>query len=130
GLSISDLGVTQSQTRVDALLALDEPQTAADLTKFLGALNWMKSFLGKNYQKYVGPLLLIKQRAAEMAGSQKSTKLKGIDLKQRGLWDDAASKHWKNCLSMVAKETLTLAHPDGERCNVHIFTDASDNGWG
>src|SRR5690606_6662485 len=110
GLKISEYGITQDQTRVDALLNLKEPSTGAELSKFLGAVNWMKAWLGVNYQKFVQPLLEIKQKAAELAGSQKATRMEKIRLHDAGLWDKAAAEAWKACLNMIANETLTLAH--------------------
>jgi hypothetical protein len=130
GLTISKHGVSQQQTRIDALLQLKEPETGADLATFLGAVNWMKSWLGINYQKRVQPLIEVKQRATELAGSSKASHLKKINLKATGLWDHLTSEVWKKCLEMIARETLTLAHPDLDRCHLHVFSDASDEAWG
>ena len=130
GLQISEYGIAQEQTRVDALLALKEPSTGADLARFLGALNWMKGWLGINYQKFVQPLLDIKRKATELAGSSKASKLNKVQLRDAGLWNDSKTAAWHACLKAIATETLTLAHPDYNRCHLHIFCDASDVAWG
>ena len=130
GLTVSEQGLAQQQSRIDALLKLPEPETGADLATFLGALNWMKSWLGVNYHKIVQPLLDVKQKASELVQSMKTTALKKVNLAKANLWSSEMTSNWRQCLDMIAHETTILAHPDLARCDLHIFSDASDTGWG
>jgi len=131
GFRVNQDGLKQPTSRVDALLRLQRPTNAAELGTFLGALNWMRSWLGVNYLRNTTPLQDAKQKAIQLAaGSQKASSLRKINLEKHGLWTDAVEKAWSDCLQMVAKETLTLAHPDSTRNLLHVFSDASDNGWG
>ena len=130
GYSISADGFRQPKSRTSALTSMPAPTSAADLTKFLGAVNWISKFLGPHYSSMVAPLLQAKKDASQLVGSLKKSKLAKINLRQRGLWTDECHHAWQNLLQHIHNCTYTLAHPDISQNQINVFTDASDLYYG
>lgn len=131
GMTFGADGVGQPESRVKAILNLSTPENAQDLTSFIGAVNWMQKWLGYQYHDRMRHFLKMKSDASKLVGgSMKGTQLKKVNLRSSGLWTTESDKHWEQCLNMIARETTKLAHPDPEHFDLHVFSDASDLGYG
>jgi len=126
GKIISSKGVSHCPMRVQGLVDMQVPQTAADLQQFLCACNWMRASIPR-YNEVVHDLSVLMETCMAKGGSRKKSKLTKIVLKDCG-WDqvheEALGRVKKALQHMVA-----LAHPK-EDWDVCVFTDASQDHWG
>jgi hypothetical protein len=126
GRMISADGVRHCPERVQGLVDMQPPRTAADLQQFVCAVNWMRQSIPE-YTKVMRHLYDRLEEAMKAAGSQKKTKLSKMLLADAG-WssegDDDLVAIGDALLRMVP-----LAHPrpDAELC---LYTDASQGSWG
>jgi hypothetical protein len=126
GKVISAEGISHSPSRVQGLVDLSPPTTAAELQQFVCATNWMRSSI-PNYNQVVDPLRRLLDVATKAAGSCKKTALARVALVAVGWSADHAE-----CFESVKKalaNVVPLAHPR-EDLVVCVFTDASDLFWG
>jgi hypothetical protein len=126
GKMISAAGIAHCPERVAGLVALQAPQTAADLQQLLCAMNWMRQSL-PNYNKLVAPLMALLEQACALSKGRKKTQLVKIPLETAG-WSNEHDVCLQQC-----KEALTtivpLAHPDDTKL-LCLYTDASSDHWG
>ena len=80
GKQISKGGISHCASRVQGLCELEIPETAAELQKFLCAVNWMRNSI-PNYTALVHDLHEILEIATKAAGSRKKRNLLQICLK-------------------------------------------------
>ena len=123
GYEVSAQGITQPLSRTTALTSIKLPTNGAELASFLGALNWISKFLGPRYSQVAAPLLDLKSRAANAAGSMKKTKLRKVQLE----WQRESYDAWYNLMDLIAEKCHTMAHPNYTGFSTNIITDASDN---
>jgi hypothetical protein len=126
GRMISPDGVRHCPERVQGLVDMQPPRTAADLQQFLCAVNWMRQSIPE-YTKLTRRLYDRLEEAMKAAGSRKKTKLSKMLLADAG-W----SSEDDNDLVAIRDALLRmvpLAHPrpDAELC---LYTDASQDSWG
>ena len=124
GHKISADGITVDPEKVEALMAVPEPETAGQLMTFLCAANWLREKV---------PLLtkesepLKKLLNSVMEGKRRTKRVaKGIKLKDK--WDESHKQAFaavKNALS----NAVTLCHVDRNK-EMCLFTDASEDHWG
>lgn len=126
GYDIQAKGITQPESRIKALLALRRPENGAELSTFIGALNYIRSWLGPQIAHLCGPINELKKEATKRAGSAKASKLRRIPLN----WTEAAIKSFQDIKALIGRECLALAHPDPLNHDFHLYTDACDIGYG
>ncbi|ETV82186.1 hypothetical protein H257_04897 [Aphanomyces astaci] len=115
---ISADGITHSPSRIQGLVHLSPPTTAADLQQFVCATNWMRASI-PGYNQLVDPLRHLLDVATKAAGSCKKTAL-------------VRSSDYLKCFNDVKHalaHVVPLSHPR-EDMTVCVFTDASDLFWG
>ncbi|KAH9135325.1 hypothetical protein AeRB84_019220, partial [Aphanomyces euteiches] len=126
GKIISAAGVTHSPRRIQGLIDLALPTTAADLQQFVCATNWMRASI-PDYNKLIDPLRRLLDVAVKAAGSSKKKALARAPLSLVG-WSQDHAACFEDVKSALAN-VVPLSHPrsDMELC---VFTDASDKFWG
>lgn len=107
GYEVSAEGTQAPVDRVTALRSYKEPETARDMKRFLGMINFFRSFL-PHAAEHQAPL---NKAVAGKKGSQ------AIE------WTPELTKSFELCKESLAEATL-LAHPDCE-APLGLFTDAS-----
>jgi hypothetical protein len=126
GRLISAAGVRHCPDRIQGLVDMQPPRTAADLQQFLCAVNWMRQSIPE-YNKLTARLYETLENAMKAAGARKKSKLAKFLLSESG-WtdeDDTALAAVRDALLRM----VPLAHPrpDAELC---LYTDASQDSWG
>ena len=122
GRIISPKGIEHDPERIEALVSMSEPKTAAELQKFLCALNWMRNSLPDFSRRSKVLRILLENKLS--GTSRKSSQAARIPVEftneEHSCFQD---------LKDLVKNAVVLAHPnpDAEFC---LFTDASDEGWG
>ena len=99
GKIISAEGVAHCPIRIQGLVHMPTPQTAADLQQFLCACNWMRASIPK-YNEVVNDLSTLMETCMAKCGSRKKTKLTKLSLKDSGWGDihDMAYRRLKDAL--------------------------------
>jgi len=126
GKIISATGVSHCPIRIQGLLDMQLPQTAADLQQFLCACNWMRASIPR-YNELVSELTLLMEQCMSKGGSRKKNKLVKLLLKECG-WKDVHEEAFARLKGALA-EMVPLAHPK-EDADVCVYTDASQDHWG
>ncbi|KAL4087092.1 hypothetical protein PRIC1_012992 [Phytophthora ramorum] len=126
GKMISAKGVRHFPDRIQVLVDMPIPRTAADLQQFLCAVNWMRQSI-PTYNHLTQRLYATLERAMQLEGTRKKTKLSKCLLADAG-WeveDESALEAVRAALLKV----VSLAHPNQED-EVCLYTDASQDSWG
>lgn len=127
GKIISANGISHCPERLQGLLELPPPATAADLQQLLCAVNWMRSSI-PDYAALVAPLgQLLDVAARSVGGSRKKTVLARVSLASVG-W----SANHASTFELVKRALLSMVpmgHPQPDK-QVCVFTDASEYHWG
>ncbi|KAF0742575.1 hypothetical protein Ae201684P_008386 [Aphanomyces euteiches] len=126
GKIISAAGVTHSPRRIQGLIDLALPTTAADLQQFVCATNWMRASITDN-NKLIDPLRRLLDVAVKAAGSSKKKALARVALSLVG-WSQDHAACFEDAKSALAN-VVPLSHPRSD-LEVCVFTDASDKFWG
>ena len=119
GRLYSAKGVRHDPGRIDALLRMPQPTTAAHLMQFLCASTWVSSHV-PDFERHVRPLRdLLEDLMTGISPRSKSSARRVSILS----WSEIHESSFRNTLNALAN-SVTLAHPkDGyDRC---LFTDAS-----
>ncbi|KAE8999859.1 hypothetical protein PR001_g18944 [Phytophthora rubi] len=126
GRVISAAGVTHCPDRIQGLVDMAPPITAADLQQLLCAANWMRTSIPE-YANITGPLYKTLEVAMKITGSRKKSKLQKtkLDECQWGQEETASLNNLKDALARITP----LAHPRAD-WDVCLFTDASAEYWG
>ncbi len=122
GMVVSSPGIAHSPPRIQGLVDLEPPVTAADLRQFLCATNWMRASIPMLNQ-LVDPLRKILEVASKTATSAKKTTLARISLILIG-WSDDHLNCFENVKRALA-EVVPLSHSRSDKA-VCLYTDASD----
>ncbi|KAF0721525.1 hypothetical protein Ae201684_019095 [Aphanomyces euteiches] len=122
GKIISAAGVTHSPRRIQGLIDLALPTTAADLQQFVCATNWMRASI-PDYNKLIDPLRRLLDVAVKAAGSSKKKALACVALSLVG-WSQDHAACFEDVKSTLAN-VVPLSHPRSDM-EVYVFTDASD----
>ncbi|GMF28513.1 unnamed protein product [Phytophthora fragariaefolia] len=126
GKVISADGVTHSPERVQGLVDLASPTTAADLQQFVCAINWMRASIPE-FACVTAPLYDILEKAMQVSGARTKRKLGKVSLASVG-WGEQEEE----CLAQVKSKLLgivPLAHPRAD-WDLVLVADASLNHWG
>ncbi|KAH9150500.1 hypothetical protein AeRB84_006672 [Aphanomyces euteiches] len=126
GRIISVAGVTHSSRRIQGLIDLALPTTAADLPQFECATNWMRASI-PDYNKLIDPLRRLLDVAVKAAGSSKKKALARYALSVVG-WSQDHAACFVDVKSALAN-FVPLSHPRSVM-EVSVFRDASDKFWG
>ena len=126
GKMISASGVSHCPIRIQGLVEMPTPQTAADLQQFLCACNWMRASIPR-YSELVSELSLLLENCMAKGGSRKKNKLVRLLLKDCG-WSEAHEQVFAR-LKGALMDMVPLAHPR-EDADVCVYTDASQDHWG
>ncbi|OQR83686.1 hypothetical protein ACHHYP_14408 [Achlya hypogyna] len=127
GKVISADGITHCPERLQGLLDLSPPTTAADLQQFLCATNWMRASI-PDYAALVAPLGQLLDVAARAAGgSRKKSTLSKVDLSTIG-WSADHARTFDLVKSALAN-MVPMSHPQADKA-MCVFTDASEFHWG
>ena len=127
GYRITAKGISQSYTKTQALTNLAKPKNGAELSNFIGSINWIRQFLGPRYSELMAPLLNAKQKAAHITGSLKKTQLRKVSSDQ--FWSKQCDLAWTKMLHLIERKCHTLRHPDPLKYDINLFTDASNHFW-
>ena len=114
GYTINEHGIKPNNDRVKAIIDYPQPDTIADLRKFLGIVNFYRRFL-KNAAEIQSPLHALLQ------GAKKNDK-------RRINWSSDIQRSFEQCKRQLIDATL-LAHPR-ENVTLALRTDASDTSIG
>ncbi|KAE9067004.1 hypothetical protein PF007_g28235 [Phytophthora fragariae] len=126
GKMISANGVRHCPDRIQGLVDMPMPRTAADLQQFLCAVNWMRQCI-PTYNLLTQRLYATLENAMQLAGTRKKTKLSKCLLADAG-WgveDEGALEAVRAALLKM----VPLAHPNQQE-EVCLYTDASQDSWG
>ncbi|KAE8886173.1 hypothetical protein PF003_g29779 [Phytophthora fragariae] len=126
GKMISANGVRHCPDRIQGLVDMPMPRTAADLQQFLCAVNWMRQSI-PTYNLLTQRLYATLETAMQLAGTRKKSKLSKFLLVDAG-WgveDETALKAVRAALLKM----VSLAHPN-QQDKVCLYTDASQDSWG
>ena len=125
GKLYSKNGVRHDPSRIDALVEMPTPHTAADLMQFLCASTWVSSHI-PDFERFVRPLRDLLEYLLQGASKRSKAVARRISI---------SPVHWSDDVDVAFRATLkalgnsvTLAHPtDGyDRC---LFTDASGESY-
>eukprot|EP00736_Rhodelphis_marinus_P010817 Rmarinus@m.15248 len=122
GQLISGDGVRVAPSRVEALISLPRPVTAAQLQNMLGAMGWIRDHLPE-YARVTQPLTDLLNESLE--GLKRS---RSVTSAVKLGWTDDASRTFDEVKRLLLS-AVELSHPDPEQ-RLELFTDASDLGWG
>jgi len=125
GRTISPEGIKYDPRRLQGLLTMDPPTTAAHLQQFLCALQWMRMAIPQ-FQQLVDPLHEILEKAYEVSGKRTSRAAAKVSLSSLG-WSYDHLTMYENCKKALANQTM-LEHRDPNR-RLCLFTDACDRIW-
>ncbi|KAJ0392975.1 hypothetical protein P43SY_009109 [Pythium insidiosum] len=126
GKVVSAEGVRHCPERIQGLVDMPLPGTAADLQQFLCAVNWMRQSLPR-FNELTAGLYQLLEAAMTAAASRKKAQLARIRLNDVG-W----TKQHRVQLDAVRQALLgmvPLAHPS-PTADVCLYTDASQDYWG
>ncbi|GMF50274.1 unnamed protein product [Phytophthora fragariaefolia] len=126
GRVISAAGVTHCPDRIQGLVDMAPPITAADLQQLLCSANWMRTSIPE-YADITGPLYKTLEVAMKITGSRKKSKLQKTKLDE-SQWGQEETASLNNLKDAPARIT-PLAHPRAD-WDVCLFTDASAEYWG
>ncbi|TYZ69491.1 hypothetical protein PybrP1_001835 [[Pythium] brassicae (nom. inval.)] len=115
------LNAAKSTFRIDSLMKLPLPNTAADLQYLLCASNWLRDSI-VDYARYAAPLQLKLEEATQGRGRKKA-QLKNVTL----TWNEEDRVAYEDLLARL-NMSVPLAFPEPSS-EVYLFTDASDAGW-
>ncbi len=108
GKIFSSMGVEHHPARIQGLVNMPSPTTAAELMQFLAAANWMRDSIPE-FAAVMRPLQALLTKT--MMGLKRRTKRAAAKLSLEGLWDDELSKTW-TLAQEVLQNMVTLAHID------------------
>ncbi len=121
GKIFTSKGVDHHPARIQGLVNMPTPNTAAELMQFLAAANWMRDSIPE-FAATIGPLQSLLTQA--MVGMKRRTKKAAAKVSLESSWNDDLSTSW-----ILAKEVLknrvTLAHIDPNMA-LCAFPDASE----
>lgn len=126
GKVISARGVTHSPERVQGLVDMSSPSTAAELQQFVCAANWMRSSI-PDFARVTSPLYAILEKAMQSSGARSKKQLQKVALSSLG-WGPVEEQSLVDVKSKLLK-MVPLAHPNPE-WEVALVTDASQDHWG
>lgn len=126
GHHISKHGISVDPERIKALLAVPEPETAANLQQMLAAANWVRDKLPR-FAEIVEPLQTLLVNSTAHCKKRSKAATAGVRLKGAG-WGEAHSAAWCALKDALA-HAVRLAHPKDTH-SFHLFADASDHHWG
>ncbi|GMF66728.1 unnamed protein product [Phytophthora fragariaefolia] len=126
GKVISAAGVTHSPERVQGLVEMSSPSTAANLQQFVCAVNWMRASIPE-FAQVAAPLYNILEKAMQASGHRTKRQLSKVQLSRVG-WgaqeEESLAQVKARLLAMVP-----LAHPKAEY-DLALVADASLDHWG
>ncbi|KAG7346017.1 reverse transcriptase RNA-dependent DNA polymerase [Nitzschia inconspicua] len=108
GYWLTPTGIKPWKKKIDALLALQRPQSVTELRSFIGAVTFYRDMFPRR-SHLLSPL-------TAQVGKRKLN------------WNDECEKSFKEIKSLLAKEAF-LRYPDHNK-PFHIYTDASDRQLG
>ncbi|KAE9043464.1 hypothetical protein PR003_g6175 [Phytophthora rubi] len=126
GKMICANGVRHCPDRIQGLVDMPMPRTAADLQQFLCAVNWMRQSI-PTYNLLTQRLYATLETAMQLAGTREKSKLSKCLLVDAG-WgveDETALEAVRAALLKM----VPLAHPN-QQDEVCLYTDASQDSWG
>ncbi len=126
GRVISASGMTHCPIRIEGLVAMELPTTAAELQQFMCACNWMRASIPR-YNELVHELSKLLEVCMSKCGSRKKTKLDKVELKDLG-WTKVHEEAIAG-LKKALVDMIPMAHPNDES-DVCVYTDASQDHWG
>ncbi|GMF19656.1 unnamed protein product [Phytophthora fragariaefolia] len=122
GRIINKDGIGHDPSRIQALMDMPPPTTAAELQQFICASNWMWANL-VDYARVARPP---QERLDSALSGTKKTKRAAAEVKFELTWEELKSfRAVKNLLAHSA----TLTYPDPSK-QLILMSDASDMGWG
>ena len=121
GRLYSSTGWRHDPSRLNALLNMPLPRTAADLMQFLCAATWISTHI-PDFERHVRPLRDLLEELLQNQHSRSKNIARRIAI-STSHWTDDRQSAFRSSLSAISN-AATLAHPkqDLERC---VFTDAS-----
>lgn len=122
GRIISAEGVKHCPDRVQGLIDMQPPQTAAELQQYLCATNWMRQST-QEYTRIAAPLYSTLERAAKIAGSRKN-KLVKVRLSDAEWSDKDVATFGDVRRALLKMVPLDYPKPTTELC---LHTDASQD---
>ncbi|KAE9042606.1 hypothetical protein PR002_g3826 [Phytophthora rubi] len=121
GKVVDGEGIRHSPERLEALVNLPLPPTAAALQQFLCAANWLRDSM-VDYARTVHPLQAKLKDVMARRGRRKS-QLAGVDL----TWTDEDKDAFSAVVGLLA--TSNKQHFADKDARVRLLTDASNTGW-
>ncbi|GMF30938.1 unnamed protein product [Phytophthora lilii] len=121
GKVIDGDGIEHDPSRLQALINMPLPPTAAALQHFLCAINWLRESM-VDYARTVAPLQQKLEEVMAARGRRKS-RLAGVDL----TWTNDDESTFRVVLELLSNSSK-LFFPDRD-AHVCLFSDASASGW-
>ena len=116
-------GISYEGNFIRGLLDLPAPSNAAELEKFLGAANWMRSWIPE-FANETFPLQELLKAAQKIMQSAKTSNIAGFKFTS-DVWNHEINSAFKNVKAAI-RESTQFSHPDPEKL-MCLFTDASDD---
>jgi len=113
-------------SRLESLLRISSPKTAADLQQFVCAANWMRCCIPE-FNKVTAVLSEVLEEAYLHAGKRTKRAIAKLSLREHTSWNTAHEKAFQDVQNALYN-AATLAHPDPQKL-LFIFTDASETHW-
>ncbi|KAJ0392197.1 hypothetical protein ATCC90586_010566 [Pythium insidiosum] len=126
GKVVSAEGVRHCPERIQGLVDMPLPGTAADLQQFLCAVNWMRQSLPR-FNELTAGLYQLLEAAMTAAASRKKAQLARIRLNDVG-WTEQ-HRVQLDAVRQALLGMVPLAHPS-PTADVCLYTDASQDYWG
>ena len=124
GKLYSAAGIRHDPERINGVLELPEPSTAAELMQFLCSLNWMRSSIMR-YSELVHPLQHLLNHSLSITTRLNSREASKIRL--AGLWTEEHRQAWIGVRDALL-HSVQLSHPKND-WTLNYFSDASDRVW-
>ena len=122
GKIITAEGSRHDPKRIDGLVSMPTPRTAAELQTFIHASNWMREHL-PDYARRVNKLREFYEDA--LAGGKRTKRAAAAKVLE---WNTEMIGEFENVKDLI-RDSVQLSHPS-EDAEYGLFTDASDIGWG
>ena len=128
GRIISHEGIRYNPEKLQGLIDLKDPRTAADLFEFVCAFGWMRSHI-PDFAKLVEPLNTVVSEAFNLvkAATRKKERIKNV-LLTRLTWAEEQVQCVRACKNELIR-MMAMNFPD-PRQSLCVFTDASLTHWG
>ena len=123
GRIFSPDGVGHDPDRIEALIAIPQPQTARDLQQFLMAAQWMSRSIPE-YNKKVSALQEIFEKCMKDQPSRKKSVARQVKLSRYG-WSPSHALAFEKLKNAIA-QSVRLAYPRDDMIQC-VFTDANES---